>query len=130
MGCPRCVWRDERAAELPRTARLCLLAAAFLAPLECLYLAIQDTLDGRLGNLKMTPLPDPPIRLSNVIGQSQVVERLRALVQHSEKRITPHLLIAGPEGSGKRTLVRAFANECGVNLVAVSAAALQRGADL
>ena len=49
-----------------------------------------------------------PIRLDDVIGQKAIMERLKAYVQ--EKNI-PHLLFAGPAGTGKTTTAITLAHE-------------------
>ena len=49
-----------------------------------------------------------PIRLDDIIGQKAIMERLKAYVQ--EKNI-PHLLFAGPAGTGKTTTAITLAHE-------------------
>jgi len=49
-----------------------------------------------------------PLRLSEVINQKHVVERVKAFVK--EKNI-PHMLFAGPAGTGKTTVALAIAHE-------------------
>jgi len=49
-----------------------------------------------------------PRRLSDVIGQKSIVERLAA---YAKTRSMPHMLFAGPAGSGKTTCAIALARE-------------------
>lgn len=49
-----------------------------------------------------------PKRLSDVIGQKNIVERLSA---YTKTRSMPHMLFAGPAGSGKTTCAIALARE-------------------
>lgn len=49
-----------------------------------------------------------PRRLSDVIGQKSIVERLSA---YTKTRSMPHMLFAGPAGSGKTTCAIALARE-------------------
>jgi replication factor C small subunit len=49
-----------------------------------------------------------PAKLSEVINQKHVVERLKAFVKESN---IPHLLFAGPAGTGKTTCALAIAHE-------------------
>ncbi len=49
-----------------------------------------------------------PLKLENVIGQSNIVTRLKSYV---ETKNLPHLLFSGPAGSGKTTCALALARE-------------------
>ncbi len=49
-----------------------------------------------------------PKKLDEVIGQKEIVEKLKAFVK---KRNMPHLLFAGPAGTGKTTCAMAIASE-------------------
>ncbi len=49
-----------------------------------------------------------PKLFSEVIGQSPIIERLRAFVEHKN---IPHLMFAGPPGVGKSTLALVIARE-------------------
>jgi Holliday junction resolvasome RuvABC ATP-dependent DNA helicase subunit len=73
-----------------------------------------------------------PGRLSDIVGQTQAVQRLKPLVELSRERgqPLPHILLVGAEGTGKRTLAAALANEMGVAFVNTAGSSLERGADL
>jgi Holliday junction DNA helicase RuvB len=79
------------------------------------------------------PAPDwSPQRLSDMVGQTQAVQRLKPLVELSRERgqPLPHILLTGAEGTGKRTLATVLANEMGVAFVTTAGPSLERGADL
>lgn len=65
-----------------------------------------------------------PTCFDEVIGQTQVVERLRVSVVGCKNSggVMPHVLIDGPPGLGKTTIASAIANEMGVNLYTLNAA--------
>ncbi|NDB61858.1 AAA family ATPase, partial [bacterium] len=65
-----------------------------------------------------------PAKFDDIIGQSDVVNRLR-IVAHgclNSDGVMPHILIDGPPGLGKTTIATAIANELNVNLYTVNAA--------
>lgn len=65
-----------------------------------------------------------PVCFNDIIGQEQVVNRLR-IMSHGCKQtgsVMPHVLIDGPPGLGKTTIAGAIASEMGVNLYTVNAA--------
>jgi len=49
-----------------------------------------------------------PKNLDDVVGQDEIVERLKAYVKHKN---VPHLMFAGPAGTGKTTCALALAKE-------------------
>lgn len=65
-----------------------------------------------------------PTNFNDIIGQSEVINRLK-IITHGCKNsngVLPHLLIDGPPGLGKTTIVSAISNELGVNLYTINAA--------
>lgn len=65
-----------------------------------------------------------PTRFDDVIGQQEVVERLRVSVVGCKNSggVMPHVLIDGPPGLGKTTIASSIANEMEVNLYTLNAA--------
>jgi Holliday junction DNA helicase RuvB len=68
-----------------------------------------------------------PSVFSDIIGQQQVVDRLKVMVTgcKNTQSVFPHLLIDGPPGLGKTTIASAMANELGVNLLTINAATIR-----
>src|SRR5512137_36881 len=73
-----------------------------------------------------------PRKLSEYIGQRQVVETLEIAVQAAKKRGEPldHILFHSPPGLGKTTLAHIIATELGVRIVTSSGPAIEKGGDL
>ncbi|MDM8525350.1 Holliday junction branch migration DNA helicase RuvB [Desulfococcaceae bacterium HSG8] len=73
-----------------------------------------------------------PERLSDYIGQSDVVETLNIAIEAAKHRGEPldHVLFHGPPGLGKTTLAHIIANEMGGNLTVTSGPGLEKGGDL
>ena len=69
-----------------------------------------------------------PQRLSEYIGQRQVVETLDIAIQAANKRGEPldHILFHSPPGLGKTTLAHIIANEMGVHIVTSSGPAIEK----
>jgi len=68
-----------------------------------------------------------PTSFENIIGQSNVVDRLKISATGSKKTgsVLPHVLIDGPPGLGKTTIAGAIASEMDVNLYVANAANLR-----
>lgn len=68
-----------------------------------------------------------PTSFENIIGQSDVVNRLKISTIGSKKTnsVLPHVLIDGPPGLGKTTIAGAIATEMDVNLYTANAANLR-----
>lgn len=73
-----------------------------------------------------------PKRLSEYIGQGQVVETLEIAIEAAKKRGEPldHILFHAPPGLGKTTLAHIIATEMGVQIVTSSGPAIEKGGDL
>ena len=73
-----------------------------------------------------------PQRLSDVVGQHAVVERLQIMLNAARKREEPlgHLLLDGPPGLGKTTFATVLPKELGTELQITSGPALSAPKDL
>ncbi len=73
-----------------------------------------------------------PERLTDYVGQAEVVETLEIAISAAKKRGEPldHVLFHGPPGLGKTTLAHIIANEMGGELTVTSGPALEKGGDL
>jgi holliday junction DNA helicase RuvB len=73
-----------------------------------------------------------PSRLSDVIGQTAVVERIRILLEAARMRKQPlgHLLLDGPPGLGKTTLASVIPKELGTDFQITAGPSLSAPKDL
>ncbi len=73
-----------------------------------------------------------PRSLAEFVGQAQLVEHLRIVIQAARQRRQPsdHLLFAGPPGLGKTSLAGIVATEMGAGLRVTSGPVLTRAGDL
>lgn len=73
-----------------------------------------------------------PERLSEYVGQTEIVETLKIAIQAAMQRKEPidHVLFHGPPGLGKTTLAYIIANEMGSDITVTSGPALEKGGDL
>jgi holliday junction DNA helicase RuvB len=73
-----------------------------------------------------------PRSFEEMIGQTELVRRLARLVEIARRRKESlgHILLVGPNGSGRSTTAYIIARELGVNLKAVEASQIERGGDL
>lgn len=65
-----------------------------------------------------------PTKFDDVIGQKEIVNRLKIVIHgcKNSESVLPHILIDGPPGLGKTTIVGAIADGLGVNLYTLNAA--------
>ena len=73
-----------------------------------------------------------PGKLSEFIGQNDVVENLKVSLAAAKKRKEPleHVLLSGPPGLGKTSLAHIIAHEMGTKITSTSGPAIQRAGDL
>ena len=80
----------------------------------------------------MNATVERPKELTEMVGQTEVIDRLRIAYKGAEARgvTPPHTLLSGPAGHGKTTLAQIVAAELGATLVKTTGPALRRSGDL
>ncbi len=73
-----------------------------------------------------------PAKLTDFIGQKELVENLRVSIKAALKRGEPieHILFSGPPGLGKTSLANIVAHEMGARITITSGPAISRAGDL
>ena len=73
-----------------------------------------------------------PSKLTDFLGQKDVVENLKVSLEAAKKRKEPleHTLLSGPPGLGKTSLAHIIAREMGTKITSTSGPAIQRAGDL
>ncbi|MFH1768682.1 MAG: Holliday junction branch migration DNA helicase RuvB [Candidatus Omnitrophota bacterium] len=73
-----------------------------------------------------------PSKISEFIGQKEVISSLSIAIEAAKKRNEPleHVLLSGPPGLGKTSLAYCIAHEMGTKLTATSGPAIERAGDL
>ncbi|MDP7376531.1 MAG: Holliday junction branch migration DNA helicase RuvB [Planctomycetota bacterium] len=89
-----------------------------------------------LGGSAEQPEPEDralrPQKMSEMIGQKDVIERLRIVVDAAQKRgeVLGHILFDGPPGLGKTTFATCIPNELGVHVEFASGPSLKAPKDI
>ncbi len=73
-----------------------------------------------------------PARLTEFVGQKDIVENLKVSLQAAQERKEPleHVLFSGPPGLGKTSLSHIIAHEMNSKITATSGPAIERAGDL
>ncbi|MDP3804037.1 MAG: Holliday junction branch migration DNA helicase RuvB [Candidatus Omnitrophota bacterium] len=89
--------------------------------------ANQETEEDLILNISLRPS-----RLTDFIGQKELVENLKVSLEAAKKRNEPmeHTLLSGPPGLGKTSLAHIIAHEMGTKITATSGPAIERAGDL
>jgi len=91
------------------------------------FIAEQETEDDRVFSLSLRPS-----RLQDFVGQKDLVENLKVVLEAARQRGEPaeHLLFSGPPGLGKTSLAYIIGNEMGARVTVTSGPAVARAGDL
>ena len=73
-----------------------------------------------------------PKRLSEFVGQKEIIENLKICVTAAKQRKEPleHILLSGPPGLGKTSLAHIIAHEMATKITATSGPAIEKAGDL
>jgi len=73
-----------------------------------------------------------PTRLSEFVGQKEVVKNIEISILAAKQRKEPleHILLSGPPGLGKTSLAHIIAHEMGTRITSTSGPAIERAGDL
>ena len=71
-----------------------------------------------------------PLKLNNIIGQTQVKKCIKVLLATYKRDPMPHMLWTGPPGTGKTTFATAVAHECGCKLWQANGGTIQSTKDI
>ncbi|MFZ2357209.1 MAG: Holliday junction branch migration DNA helicase RuvB [Candidatus Omnitrophota bacterium] len=87
----------------------------------------QETEEDVVLNLSLRPK-----KLSEFIGQKELVDNLKVCLTAAKQRKEPleHVLLSGPPGLGKTSLSHIIAHEMGAKITATSGPAIERAGDL
>lgn len=90
-------------------------------------IANQETDEDLILNISLRPS-----RLTDFVGQKELVENLKVSLEAAKKRKEPveHTLLSGPPGLGKTSLAHIIAHEMGTKITSTSGPAIQRAGDL
>jgi Holliday junction DNA helicase RuvB len=90
-------------------------------------IATQETEEDQVLNISLRPS-----KLSDFVGQKELVENLKVSLEAAKKRGEPmeHALLSGPPGLGKTSLAHIIAHEMGTKITATSGPAIERAGDL
>lgn len=89
-------------------------------------------LNGESDEDKVMSITLRPSRLTEFIGQKDLVDNLMVSIQAAQKRSEPleHMLFSGPPGLGKTSLSYIIAHEMGSRITVTSGPAIERAGDL
>ena len=105
------------------------------SPAPSLPLGEPPVNDALLSGIRQVEEGEPEVtlrpRLSEYIGQSRVVEKLKIFLEAPPRgEAMDHLLLCGPPGLGKTTLAHIVAKELGVTIKSTSGPVIEKAGDL